>query len=49
MQKDISCCSLELVKNVIFRAGEMTQWLRLLTALSEDPDLVLSSHMAPQV
>jgi hypothetical protein len=29
-----------------FKAGEMAQWLRALSALPEDPGLTPSSHMA---
>ena len=35
-----------LPMEAILGAGEMVHWLRVLAALPEDPDSVLSTHMA---
>jgi hypothetical protein len=32
-------------KNIKTGAGELAQWLRALTALPEDLELILSNHM----
>lgn len=34
-----------IVKNIAIRAAEMTQWLRTLVAVSEDPSSAPSIHM----
>jgi len=38
----------KVLEKVIFRAGEMAQWLRALAALSKDPSSIPSTHVAVQ-